>query len=297
VIRLLAEQGEDVVCVDINPGDEPFREYRDRVRVVRADVGQFDEVSAIVATARPSKIVNLAYLLGGQHAPHTAFKVNVLGMENVLEAARLHGVGRVVFASSLSVSGEQRLHGDRLVAEDDVRLGHGQYAVHKIFNEDQAEDFHAHYGIEVTAIRPANVAGADKIFGSVDHVRCITEPARGRPVTLPYRDLVRCPIHADEVADVFRQIIMADRPKHRVYNTGGEPISLGGIAQIVRGYLPAAQIEFEHDSGGESLSNCYLVDNTRLLEEFDVTIRPYAKQVLQIINEARVAAGLELVEG
>ena len=32
----------------------------------------------------------------------------------------------------------------------------------------------------MTAIRPANVTGPDKIVGSVDHVFCITDPARGK---------------------------------------------------------------------------------------------------------------------
>ena len=53
--------------------------------------------------------------------PRVAFKVNILGMDNVFDAARLVGCNRVAYASSLAVSGEQRFYGDRLVTEDDFR--------------------------------------------------------------------------------------------------------------------------------------------------------------------------------
>ena len=56
------------------------------------------------------------------------------------------------------------------MTEDDFRHGHVQYAMHKIFNEWQAQDYREKHGMEITAIRPANVTGPDKIVGSVDHV-------------------------------------------------------------------------------------------------------------------------------
>ena len=48
-------------------------------------------------------------------------------------------------------------------------------------NEWQALDYSEKYGMCITGIRGAYVTGPDKVRGSVDHVRCITEPARGNP--------------------------------------------------------------------------------------------------------------------
>ena len=59
-------------------------------------------------------------------------KLNILGMDNCFEAARLCGVKRVVYASSVAVSGLQKHFGDRLVNEDDATYGTSQYAMHKI---------------------------------------------------------------------------------------------------------------------------------------------------------------------
>ncbi|HJY50146.1 MAG TPA: NAD-dependent epimerase/dehydratase family protein, partial [Stellaceae bacterium] len=214
LVPLLAQRGEEVVCMDLNPGTASYGQLADRVRVVRGDVTQFDDVMAVTVAAKPSRVVNLAYFLGSEHAPHVATKLNIVGMDNCFEAARLCGVNRVVFASSLAVSGEQHFYGDRVVTEDDFRHGHVQYAMHKIFNEWQAQDYREKHGMEITTIRPANVTGPDKIVGSVDHVFCITNPARGKPVKFPYRDTMRAPIHVDEIAEIFARVVMKDKPDH-----------------------------------------------------------------------------------
>ena len=295
LVPLLAQRGEEIVCMDINPQTADFSGLGKQARVIRGDVSQFDDVMNALAVAKPSRCINLAYFLGSDYPPRVAFKLNILGMDNCFEACRIAGVNRVAYASSLAVSGEQKFYGDRIVDENDFRHGHVQYAMHKIFNEWQAQDYREKHGMEITAIRPANVTGPDKIVGSVDHVFCITDPARGKPVRFPYRDAMRCPVHVDEIAEIFARVIMADKPAHMVYNTGGQPISLGELADIVREFLPDAQITFDKEVGGKELSGNYLIDNTRLVQEFGVQYRPYRERVLQIIKDIRREEGLPLV--
>jgi nucleoside-diphosphate-sugar epimerase len=292
LVPLLAQRGEEIVCMDINPATANYEGLGKQVRVVRGDVSQFDDVMATMVAAKPERVVNLAYFLGSEYPPRVAFKLNILGMDNCFEAARLCEVKRVAYASSLAVSGEQHFYGDRNVTEDDFRHGHVQYAMHKIFNEWQAQDYREKHGLDITAIRPANVTGNDKIVGSVDHVKCITFPARGQPISFPFKDAMRCPIHVDEVAEIFARVIMSDKPRHWVYNTGGIGISLGEIADLVREYLPDAKISFDKETGGKAISGNYLIDNSRLVEEFGVQYRPYRERVLQIINEVRRDEGL-----
>src|ERR1700736_2864131 len=292
---LFAQRGEEVVCMDINPSTASFGHLGKQVKVVRGDVSQFDDVMSAMVAAKPTRVVNLAYYLGSEHPPHAAFKLNVLGMDNCFEWARVSGVNRVAYASSLAVSGEQHFYGDRIVTEDDFRHGHVQYAMHKIFNEWQAQDYREKHGMEITAIRPANVTGPDKIVGSVDHVFCINHPAGAKPVKFPYKDAMRCPVHVDEIAEIFARVIMTDKPKHMAYNTGGQAISLGELADLVREFLPDAQITFDKETGGKELSGNYLIDNTRLVQEFGVQYRPYRERVLQIINDIRREEGLPLV--
>jgi nucleoside-diphosphate-sugar epimerase len=106
---------------------------------------------------------------------------------------------------------------------------------------------------------------------------------------------MRCPIHVDEIAEIFARVIMTDKPNHGVYNTGGVGISMGEIADMVREFLPDAKITFEKETGGKAISGNYLIDNSRLVQEFGVQYRPYRERVLQIINEVRREAGMPLV--
>jgi nucleoside-diphosphate-sugar epimerase len=132
------------------------------------------------------------------------------------------------------------------------------------------------------------------VRGSVDHVQCITEPARGRPITLPFKDAMVCAIHADDMAEVFARVMAAERPAHRIYNSGGTSISLGEIADIVRSFLPDARITFRNERGAKEENSTYLLDNNRLVSEFGIQYRPFRESVLQIINDVRRREGLPL---
>ena len=294
-ISRLAERGEKVVCVDINPGAASFAGHEDRVSVIYGDITQFEDVVKAVIQTKPDRILNLAYLLGsGEDTPHFTMKLNVLGMDNCFEAARVCGVNRVVYASSLAVSGQQQEFGERLINEDDASYGTSQYAVHKIFNEYQASQYIQNYGMSITGIRPANVTGPDKARGSTDHVQCVTLPASGQPVNFPKKDLMRLPVHVDDVAEAFVRVTMVDTTHYPIYNTGGTPISLGDLADLVREFLPDAKISFDSDGGREDSGN-FLVDNSRLLQEFELEYPPFRTRVREIINDVRRDAGLPLV--
>jgi nucleoside-diphosphate-sugar epimerase len=296
VIPLLVGRGESVVCMDINPHTANFSALGDKVKVVRSDVTQFDDVINQMQASGADRVMNLSYNLGQELPPHIATKLNIVGMDNCFEAARILKIKHTVYASSLAVNGQQKHFGDRPVTEDDLHRGDYQYAMHKSFNEWQAKDYVAKHGMTITGVRPANVTGPDKVRGSVDHVNIVTRPARGEAIEFPFADAMRCPIHVDDIAEVFVRVIMADKPKHQIYSSGGAVVSLGEIADIVRSYLPDAKITFAKQTGGKESSGNYLIDNSRLVSEFGVQYRPYRERVLQIINAVREEQGLPAIK-
>ena len=295
LVRRLVARGHEVVCMDLNPGAAPFADVPLQAPVLRGDVTKFEDVMRLVLEVKPERMINLAYGLGaGEGNPHQVMLLDVLGMDNCFEAARLGGVKRVVYASSIAVSGQQSNFGDRLATEDDPTYGTSQYAMHKIFNEFQAKKYIKNYGMSITGVRPANVTGPDKVRGSTDHVQIMTEAARGKPVHLPKKGLMRLLIHVEDMAEVFVRILLADAPRHSLYNSGGIPISLGELADIVRGFLPDAQITFGEDGGREDSGN-YLVDWSRLATEFGVEYPGLHTRVFEVINDVRRHEGLPLV--
>ncbi len=296
MIPILAGQGHSITCMDIDVAgaSAAFAKFGDKVKVMRGDVTQFDDVIGAVQESKADRLINLSYFIG-ELAPHTAFKLDIQGMDNCFEAARRFGVKHTVFASSVAASGQQAKFGERLVDETDERHGDTQYAVNKIMNEWQAHDYRRAYGMTITCIRPANVTGPDKKFGSIDHVNCMCQPARGKPVEFPHADAMRCVIHVEDMAEAFARVIVADKPKHTTYNSGGVSVSMGDLAKIVREFLPEADIRFKEQTGGRAISGNFMIDNRRLVEEFGLQLAPLRQRVKEVINDIRAAEGLPLV--
>jgi nucleoside-diphosphate-sugar epimerase len=296
MIPILAAQGHEVTCMDIDVASatRAFADLGDKVKIVRGDVTQFDDVIGAVHEFRADRVINLSYFIG-EIDPHTAFKLDVQGMDNVFEASRRSNVKHTVFASSLAVTGPQAYFGDHVVDETDERRGETQYGANKIMNEWQARDYRRSHGMTITCIRPANVTGPDKKFGSIDHVNCMCQPAREQSVTFPHADAMRCVIHVEDMAEVFTRVLLSDKPKHDTYNSGGATVSMAELAALVREFLPDADIRFEAETGGKETSGNYLINNTRVIEEFGLQYAPLRQRVKEVINDIRKDEGLALV--
>jgi len=140
LIRRLVARGEQVIGMDLNPGAATFGGVPVGAPVVRGDITQFEDVMRTMLDVKPERVINLAYGLGaGEGNPHQVMRLDILGMDNCFEAARLAGAKRVVYASSIAVSGQQSNFGDRLATEDDPMYGTSQFALHKMLNEFQAK--------------------------------------------------------------------------------------------------------------------------------------------------------------
>jgi uronate dehydrogenase len=82
---------------------------------------------------------------------HPILQANILGVYNLYEAARKHGVKRVVFASSNHVTGFYR-QGETINASHPPRPD-GFYGVSKAFGEDMARFYFDRFGIETACVR------------------------------------------------------------------------------------------------------------------------------------------------
>ena len=88
--------------------------------------------------------------------PQATHAVNVDGFFNMLDAARLQGISRFVYASSSSVYGDASYSPK---VEDHVGELLSPYAVTKKTNELYANNYHLNYGMEVIGLRYFNVFG------------------------------------------------------------------------------------------------------------------------------------------
>ena len=58
LIPLLAQRGEEAVCMDINPQTANYSELS-KVRVLRGDVSQFDDLMGVMTAVKPDRVITL----------------------------------------------------------------------------------------------------------------------------------------------------------------------------------------------------------------------------------------------
>lgn len=78
-------------------------------------------------------------------------QANIVGVHNLYEAARLHGVKRIVFASSNHVTGFYRQ--DEVIDPEMPVRPDGYYGISKAFGENVAQFYFDRYDIETVSVR------------------------------------------------------------------------------------------------------------------------------------------------
>jgi nucleoside-diphosphate-sugar epimerase len=268
---------------------------------VRLDVSDEEDVIAVFREYTGiTHCIHLAYLMSAEVEAdqRRGAEVNVVGMANMFDAAARHRLHRLVFASSETVYGaSQTVYGgpEHAVAEDQYcgpRDHFFTYGVMKLLNEFVASKYVQKHGISIACLRPPVVFGHGRKRGAVlwsEHV--ISYPAVGRPVTLPFPPGTHDSwLYKDDCAEQFARLALKPSIGHLAYNTGGETVSAARLAEIIRSWLPEADIRFEPDRPPTPLVDH--ISGVRLEREIEFRPRPLADGIRLHINEARAEAGL-----
>jgi nucleoside-diphosphate-sugar epimerase len=242
----------------------------------------------------------MAYILTGafEQQPRLAIKVNTLGMCNVFEAARLMGIKRVVYASSVGVYGPPSDYGDRPVTEDDIPHPGNAYGVSKQLCEMLANQYHDLYGIEFSALRPFLGYGHGGAFPPIIKLfsDLVSLPAIGKPFKTEMDGTGPAALSsADDVAALTRILIKAPFSPHPAYNIASQPTPMTDIAKAVKKYIPDAVIEFGPPAPPLPPQKGGLpgkASMARAKEDLGFEIMPLEESVLRHINDARLEAGL-----
>jgi UDP-glucose 4-epimerase len=298
IVRKLVEQGEDVVCFDLAPPRANLEPYLDRIKVYRGDITQIPHLLEAINIHRVHKIVHMAALLppDTEDRPHFGMLVNIQGTNNVFEVARWTGVQRVVYASSIAVYGVQETFGQRPINEEDLPAPVSVYGMTKAANDFAAAKYRERYGLDLRGVRICTVFGHGRVTGMTGMIGglLMSLPATGKPVSIPFDPEEASPmIHAQDAAEIFVQAALSDRLNHHVYISGGHLATIRDMADIVRSFIPDAQIT----TGNRPVPHVYLVDNSRMLADIGYEMPPLRVRVLEHINDARQEAGLAPISG
>ncbi len=154
------------------------------VRFVQADVRDDDAVLA--AAVGCDVIVHLAASVGNARSiddPVKDSQINVIGTLNVLQAARRHGLRRIVFSSSAGIFGELKT---LPIAEDHPQDPDSPYGASKLAAEKMCLVFNKLYGMGNVCLRYFNVYGVNQRYDAYGNVIPIFADRilRGMPMTI-----------------------------------------------------------------------------------------------------------------
>jgi nucleoside-diphosphate-sugar epimerase len=196
-----------------------------KVRWVQADVAADDLAEHLRGAAA---VVHLAWLIQPGRRPAVLEAVNVRGSERLLRAAAAAGVGAVIHASSIGAYSPRA--GKAPTAEDWPTGGipTSTYSRQKVAAERMLERFSAEQpGIRVALLRPALIfqrrAGPEirRYFAGP----FVPTPllGRGLPPVLPLPRWFRVQaVHADDVADAYRRLVVGDASG--AFNIAADPL-------------------------------------------------------------------------
>lgn len=159
VRHALTRGGEDrVVVFDRYAERARLADLLDRITLIEGDIADSEQVDAVVRENGIDRIAHFAFILGSPIAGRmqSYVQVQLLGTANVLESARVHGVKRVLFASSVAAYGRQQAE---TLNEDLVPNPGDPYGSAKLWCESTARHYSETLGLDTVTMRFGSTFG------------------------------------------------------------------------------------------------------------------------------------------
>jgi len=293
VVKNLAAQGADVVAFDLVAA--PAQWIVPAVPFIQGNMTNLEEVMSAVLENGVQRVIALGYYMTPLLQPEcrdllNAARVNIIGVTNLFEAARLAKINRVIFASTVGIFGYQDGYGPEPIDQNtEPRAPKSLYGLMKLVNNGLAERYTKTYGIQIITVHSAAVIGPGNTAFSK---RMIQDPALGKPgfgnwPSNGQRNIVG----VTDIAQLYTKMALANEVKHDTYMGTGPSPTGNELASIVKKYLPSAEITFDE----KARVPAWNFDNSRTVKEFGWNIQSVEEMVLDEINGTREAKGLPAV--
>ena len=251
--RRMLEKGKEVILFARSLHLDRISDIRDKVTLVQGDLKVWPEVVNVVRDNKVEDIFHFGTMLStpSEQNPWAAFETNVCGTMYTLEAARLFGVNRFIFASSVSVFG----HGiGETVTDDTLQRPGNLYGMHKLYGELLGRFYRRKFNLDFRSLRYAGVIGpgATNIMVSQYNSWMIENAALGKPYECFVTPDVQ--ISVTYFKDAIRATEMLyDAPKESIktinYNVVGvSPAEkVADLEKAIKKFIPEAAITYNPD--------------------------------------------------
>ena len=181
--KRLVDEGHSVVVLDsILRGNKLDKETYSRVEFIKGDVR--DQETVVRASKNCDLIFHFAAVLGVDIVadnPVETMDVEVIGTRNVVEAAFLNNVKKIMYASTSGIYGHSAI--ENALTEEVLVDPRTSYAMAKRYNEIYLASHHEEKGLNVVSLRFFNVYGKNQDNRMVVP-RFFEQALEGEPITV-----------------------------------------------------------------------------------------------------------------
>ena len=259
-MKRLAEKGHQVVNYDlVQPSAERsfvLGDLKDEIPLEKAGVEDLPSLLLAVKKHRIEKIVHMAAIVDPEvphRNPSVAFRLDLGGTVNVLEAARVMDLKRVVFMSSIGVYTTKKyepIDENHPVLQSDEGPVSTAYGACKVGSEAFCWAYREAFGLDFVALRPSAVYGLGMgSFSLGMFIKPIVENSvKGEPLRIARgRDYPRDYTYVKDAAQAIQLAIDVNpsRLRDRVFlvGTGQKLVTPGQLGEMIKEYIPTADIE------------------------------------------------------
>ena len=249
-VRQLVNRGERVVAFDINIVTYRIEDVEKKVKVVRGDLGNFNEVLNLFKDNRIDAVYHMGSMLSwmSELSPWASFRSNVLGTYHVLEACRLFGISKIMFTSTLGTFG---LGMEEVVSDTTLQRPTLLYGAGKLYGEGLGRWYTSKFGLDFRSVRYAHMIGPNVRTPGHWAPPMIEDAILGKRNICQYAtpDSVGSWIYVTDAAKAAVDIL--DAPKEKIqmmnYNVAGIPpvISARETAAILKKRFPGFKVEYK----------------------------------------------------
>ena len=258
--RQAVDAGHKVVLFDLSPNRDYIQKVvgKDKADVVAADMRDLPALLSALERFNVDTLVHTAGLIGGrvQENSYTGATNNILGTINILEAARLRKLRRVVYVSTFGVYDRDKI-ADTFVKETHPIGGHNLYATTKVCSEHLVHAYAAMYNLDTIIIRPGGVFGRGFYVGGSTVGMVMRDLAlsiiKGEPITLDAKTYGPNEyVYGKDVGLALFLACQAQNPKQRTYNAGtGVVHGVEQMAEVVKELAPKLEVKINGTSAAD----------------------------------------------
>ena len=245
--RQAVDNGHKVALFDLSPNRDYIDKIvgRDKAGIVAADIRDLPALLSALEKFNIDTIVHTAGLIGSrvQENSYTGATNNILGTINILEAARLRKLRRVVYVSTFGVYDRSKIN-HSVIHETDPIGGHNLYATTKVCSEHLVHAYASMYNLDTVIIRPGGVFGRGFYVGGSTVGKVMRDLAlaiiKDEPINIDAKTYGPNEyVYGKDVGLALFLACQAKNPKQRIYNAGtGVVHGAEELAQVVRELRP-----------------------------------------------------------